>query len=381
LRRLTLSVVALAAVLSASAAVAAQPRHLTLVVSNHKILYGHQLVLSGRLTGADRSGRSVRVLARTYGSSAPRRVGVAITGPTGAWTLAATPRIRTVYQAVARSASSPKVAVGVAPALEVRELANGRLYVSVRAARPFTNRFVEIQKPAAAGRWSTITRKRLSNASIAVITPPKRATILRAAMSVNQAGDGYLGASSHPFVYRPVVLTLRPQAYKVQYGHSLHLAGRLIGGRAGEVVTLYEHRYGHTPSRVTHVLIGKNGRFAMLVTPRVQTTYQVRVGHTLASRAVTVGVKPAMSIAELANGHLATKVVAGVSFRGKLVQLQRLIGAGAWKTIAKMPLGARSTAVFKLTPPRTTVRVAMSVNQAGAGYLGASSHPLLYRAV
>jgi hypothetical protein len=29
--------------------------------------------------------------------------------------------------------------------------------------------------------------------------------------------------------------------------------------------------------------------------------------------------------------------------------------------------------------PRSVVRVAMSVNQAGAGYLGTSSHPLVYR--
>jgi hypothetical protein len=381
LRTLTLSVVAFLALLLVPAALAAQPRHVTLVVSNHRILYGHPLVLSGRLTGPDRAGRTVRVLARTYGSSAPHRIGVAITGPTGRWTLSAMPRILTVYEAAARGVTSPKVAVGVAPAIAVRELANGRLRVEVHAARPFTDRLVEIQKPVAARRWATVARKRLSHASIAVVAPPRRATILRAAMSVNEAGAGYLGAASHAFTYRPVVLTLEPQAYKVQYGHSLHLSGHLIGGRAGEVVALYEQRYGHAPSRVTRVLIGKDGRFTMLVTPTIQTTYEARVGHELASRPVTVGVKPAMTIDELANGRLATRVVAGVSFRGKFVELQRRQARGAWKTVAKIPLGSRSTAVFKLTPPHSTIRVAMSVNQAGAGYLGASSHPLLYRAV
>ena len=47
-----------------------------------------------------------------------------------------------------------------------------------------------------------------------------------------------------------------------------------------------------------------------------------------------------------------------------------------WTTVAKRQLGKDSTTVFTLHLPDSMVRLAMSVNQAGAGYLGSTSHPL-----
>jgi hypothetical protein len=53
-----------------------------------------------------------------------------------------------------------------------------------------------------------------------------------------------------------------------------------------------------------------------------------------------------------------------------------------WQTIAKRGLSTRSSTTFALhVAANSMVRVAMSVNQAGAGYLGSTSHSLLYRAV
>jgi len=61
------------------------------------------------------------------------------------------------------------------------------------------------------------------------------------------------------------------------------------------------------------------------------------------------------------------------------VQLQRRTSSG-WQTIAKRPLHG-SAATFLVSLPTGLVRVAMSVNQAGAGYLGTTSHTLVYRAI
>ena len=77
-----------------------------------------------------------------------------------------------------------------------------------------------------------------------------------------------------------------------------------------------------------------------------------------------------------------TITVAGKSFEGRTVQLQRLLPGNRWVTLSRVKLNARSGGVFSaLVLPRGTslVRVAMSVNQAGAGYLGAFSRTLSYK--
>jgi hypothetical protein len=56
------------------------------------------------------------------------------------------------------------------------------------------------------------------------------------------------------------------------------------------------------------------------------------------------------------------------------VKLQRRTAAGRWATIVQKRLDLRSSALIR-TDPRgeTTLRVVMSVNQAGAGYLAGFS--------
>ena len=97
---------------------------------------------------------------------------------------------------------------------------------------------------------------------------------------------------------------------------------------------------------------------------------------------MTIGVRPAMSLRVITQRRLTTRVVAGSSFRGKQVQLQVLLSGDRWKTVAKARLNDKSSATFassKLPHGSSTVRVAMSVNQAGRGYLGAFSRTISYR--
>jgi len=84
----------------------------------------------------------------------------------------------------------------------------------------------------------------------------------------------------------------------------------------------------------------------------------------------------------ITNARFTTRMVAASSFAGKTVQLQRLLPGNRWQTVAKAKLNAKSSAIFpssKLPRGRSLVRVAMSVNQAGAGYLGGFSRTLTYR--
>jgi hypothetical protein len=66
------------------------------------------------------------------------------------------------------------------------------------------------------------------------------------------------------------------------------------------------------------------------------------------------------------------------------VQLQRLSSFGQWVTIKRVSLDLNSRARFEApTLPIGTsrLRIALSVNQAGAGYLAAFSREITYRKV
>jgi hypothetical protein len=76
-----------------------------------------------------------------------------------------------------------------------------------------------------------------------------------------------------------------------------------------------------------------------------------------------------------------TQIGGGRSFSGHTVQMQQLI-EGQWRTIAKLRLDQTGTAIFTPTmlPGGTsTMRIAMSVNQVGTGYLAAFGDPFVYQ--
>ena len=92
--------------------------------------------------------------------------------------------------------------------------------------------------------------------------------------------------------------------------------------------------------------------------------------------------RPAVSLRRTATGRLATRVSGVRSFAGRRVQLQRRTAAGRWVTVRRLRLDSRSAALFRVAAlPRgaSTVRVAISVNQAGAGYLAGFSRTIAVR--
>ncbi len=168
----------------------------------------------------------------------------------------------------------------------------------------------------------------------------------------------------------------------IVYGQSVSLSGTVSNGNANERVTIYQQPYPQTSfAEMTTVLTTTGGAWNLVLTPspKVLTQYQAKWnGRT----SVTVGVqvRPRIRLS-YRNGKFTTIVQSAASHARRSVQAQRLSRFGQWVTLKKVRLGGQSSAVFKLTLPKgkSRIRVAMSVNQAGAGYLAGYSPTITVR--
>ncbi len=179
----------------------------------------------------------------------------------------------------------------------------------------------------------------------------------------------------------PVAVTIKSSGFRVVAGNFVTLSGVLTGAQPGVVVTIYGQSFGSSSNaQVATVLTGGGGTWSYAARPRIQTTYQAGANGAT-STTVTIGVQPAVSLARITGARFATKVAGASSFAGKQVKLQRKSG-DQWVTVAFRRLSSSSGAVFPaaLLPQGTsTIRVALSVNQAGPGYLGGLSRELTVR--
>lgn len=181
--------------------------------------------------------------------------------------------------------------------------------------------------------------------------------------------------------HRAGTVLLVPSSYKVLYGHSLILSGQIGSRRSGERVEVLAHPFRSTGAvEAATVLTGTDGRWSFRVAPSIETSYSVHWG-AYASRQVTVGVEPRVSVEVLRDGRIATRVVSPRPFGGRVVQLQELRPVKGWSTIGRMLLDRRASAIFPALPIHgaASLRIAISVNQAGAGLLGATSRAFDYR--
>lgn len=177
----------------------------------------------------------------------------------------------------------------------------------------------------------------------------------------------------------PPAVTLATSLPQIAYGTKVTLSGQVNNKKAGENVQLSYQPYGQPSAIVLATLItGADGVFSLNVSPKILTTYRA-TWKTASSLPVSTAVAPSISFGRL-NGFV-TRVFAGRSMARKQVQLQRLSSFGQWVTIKRVFLDLSSRARFRALLPcgTNTLRIAMSVNQAGAGYLGAFSREISYR--
>jgi plastocyanin len=178
----------------------------------------------------------------------------------------------------------------------------------------------------------------------------------------------------------PPTLTLAASLPAVVYGTKVTLTGTISSHAAGQQVTIYYRPYPQ-PNLIlrTTLLTAAGGVFSFLVEPQILTTYQASWSGAFASP-VNVQVQPHLSLGR--SGAWLIHVSGGRSFAGRSVQLQRLNAAtGQWVTLRKAQLNSKSSARVAVTLPKgvNKLRLTMSVNQAGAGYLGAIGPVVTWR--
>jgi len=144
--------------------------------------------------------------------------------------------------------------------------------------------------------------------------------------------------------------------------------------KGGESVTIYYQPYPQ-PNLIERatLLTAADGTFSFIVSPRIATSYQAAWKGAYATP-TSIQVQPKLTLGR--NGGWIIHAAAGVSFVGKAVQFQRLNTlTGQWVTLKKVILNSKSSAKVIYTLPKglNQLRLTMSVNQAGAGFLGAIS--------
>jgi hypothetical protein len=158
------------------------------------------------------------------------------------------------------------------------------------------------------------------------------------------------------------------------------LSGTVNSGAANESVTLKALAYGQTAQQAasTTKTTTTNGAFEFSVAPTRQTVYTVEWKNATSSP-VTVNVSPRVGFGR--SGRLYTaKVTSEIPYTGHLVFVQQH-GSFGWKNIKKIVLGSGSRRVFglRLSHGRHVLRLYLTTQQAGPGYVASASRLLAVR--
>src|SRR5262245_34440038 len=147
----------------------------------------------------------------------------------------------------------------------------------------------------------------------------------------------------------PPAVSLVASAPVVKFGATVTLSGAVSNKKAGETVTLVQLPFGQTTKQVIATLqTASGGAFSFTVTPQVNTTYQAQwPGKSESS--VTVQVQPAIKLPFVSkSGFFHFYVMAGTSFAGKTVFLQRYTLLKTWVNIRTLTLGQKSGRLISL---------------------------------
>jgi plastocyanin len=178
----------------------------------------------------------------------------------------------------------------------------------------------------------------------------------------------------------PPTLTFSASAPIVTFGTQATLTGVVSNHQAGEQVVIYYQPYPQ-PNLIERatVLTTTGGTFSFIVEPQILTTYEAAWKNAYATP-TSIEVAPKLTLGR--NNGWIIHAAGGRSFAGRSVQFQRLNGlTGQWITLRKVMLNSKSSArvLYRLPKGVNHLRVTLSVNQAGAGFLGAISTTVTYK--
>jgi plastocyanin len=185
-----------------SVVVKGPPPSVTIGASLPIVTYGAGMTLSGTVS-SQQPNETVEVWAQPYGQASFALAATVLSGAGGVWSYATTPVVLTLYKVRWKNLESPVATIGVMPSLSLRRI-SGWFVVKAVGARKFARRAVTIQRYNAFGQWVTLKKVTLnsSGAQRFKVRLPKGLSRLRIAMSVNQAGAGYVGGFSKTINFR-----------------------------------------------------------------------------------------------------------------------------------------------------------------------------------
>lgn len=179
----------------------------------------------------------------------------------------------------------------------------------------------------------------------------------------------------------PPSVSLAATAPIITYGGTVTLGGKVSSAKAGEQVVVYGKPYGEVSYvQLATVLSADTGIWSYTVKPELLTSYQVQ-WKNLKSAEIQIAVEPKLTLKRV-GAWFIVRVDAARSFKNRWVYVQRRSSLGQWVNVKKVIIGTPQTQRFKirvLPKGLSQLRLFMTVNQAGVGYLASSSNVMLVR--
>lgn len=168
--------------------------------------------------------------------------------------------------------------------------------------------------------------------------------------------------------------------HPVVFGNTYTISGVVSNGKAGETVQILARAYGQQKfERVGTIATTANGNWTFTSRPRITTTY-LAVWRSSRTASITADVAPRLDLA-LSKGMLTVTARAANPLGGRSLVVQLRQEGTHWHNVRIVMLGPASRAKVPFTAPRgrSEIRLYMSKDQAGAGYIAGFSGVLVYR--
>src|SRR5215208_5741191 len=179
----------------------------------------------------------------------------------------------------------------------------------------------------------------------------------------------------------PTAVTIAASSMVVTYGSTTQLSGAVSPAKSMKVqVSSQSCVKGQTQQSPLTVTSTAQGAWTANVTPTSKTVYQAKAKST-DSPAITVQVRPKVTLAKVGTHMFRTRITAAQSFGGKIALFQKRTAAG-WKTIKSVVLVELGSGSGTFVSGKTfrsgiranrTVRMLLTQRQAGDCYLGSTS--------
>ncbi len=175
----------------------------------------------------------------------------------------------------------------------------------------------------------------------------------------------------------PPSVTIAASAPAVFFGAGVRLTGAISSGATGQVVQIWERPFGQTSFVKAADVTTSSGTYDYQDVPQVLSEYYARWGSRQSAVAL-VGVRPRVTLIRR-SPYFVTSVKAGRSFAGRYVYVQRRSSLGQWVNRKKVVLGGSGARRFKMNLPRGRhlLRVFLTTNQAGTGYIWSHSRTIV----